>query len=153
MENREYKHGNVTCCYFAYTPDEVRSWWTRSDCWYHEEAKARGQDCVVTPPLNEQDAVILSALFVRCIYAEPSRCHYDGETLSLYCGSSDVEFHAEKLVEGFLRAPLNHQEGPLFASSPLEVTNPEPTADNKIPQSNQGEELSKEDDPLYAYPS
>ncbi len=69
-----------------YTRGEIKEAWNR-DGQGHSQAIKRGGDCVVVP-CDEEEAIILSALFVRSVFAIPTCSHYDGKTLSLYCGDA-----------------------------------------------------------------
>ena len=79
-------HGGKT--YFTrYTRDEIVAAWNDENGQGNKYARDRGLFCFVKE-CGEKDAVILSALFVRKVFAEPASSHYDGRTLSLYCGGA-----------------------------------------------------------------
>lgn len=67
----------------------------------HHEAIERGVDCVIVP-CDQETAVLLSRLFIREL-AMPTCCHYDGHTLSMYCGAAgrDKE-HVKAIVSGIV---------------------------------------------------
>lgn len=101
-----------------YLPEEIRAAWQDKKGQGHRQAVQRGRDCVVVK-INDENAVVLAALFIRCVFAIPTCTHYNGKTLSLYCGDSGSGVkaclaHARGLVQGYFRSPL---EGPdLFSS-------------------------------------
>ncbi len=69
-----------------YTKKEIKEAWNK-DGQGHFQAIERGDACIVVP-CDEGEAIILSALFVRNVFAIPTCTHYDGKTLSLYCGDA-----------------------------------------------------------------
>ena len=74
--------GNTT--WVEYSDAELEAAWAaRSHL--NAASRFRGASCVVRE-CSKAEAIHLSRLFVREVYAEPERCHYDGHTLSMYCG-------------------------------------------------------------------
>lgn len=71
-----------------YTREELKTQgWNNFHGQGNHQARMRGSSCVIVPITNEETALILTALFVRK-FAIPSCTHWDGQTLSLYCGGS-----------------------------------------------------------------
>lgn len=72
----------------------------------HKEALERGKYCVIVK-CNKYDASVLSQIFVNAYFAIPTCTHYNGNTLSLYCGDAGssrgiLKIRVEKLVLGYL---------------------------------------------------
>lgn len=87
MESCEIKTlGGYGLHWTRYTKGEIKEAWNK-DGQGHSNAMKRGDACVVVP-CDEEEAIILSALFVRRVFALPTCTHYDGNTLSLYCGDA-----------------------------------------------------------------
>ena len=76
----------INTLWTEYTDEELRAAWETNDQG-HRQAVERGPTCVVVI-CDVFDAVSISRLFVRNIFAVPTCCHYDGTTLSLYCGDA-----------------------------------------------------------------
>lgn len=85
-ETHEGLRDGIETIWTEYTNEELRAAWNEGDQG-HAEAVERGRWCVVIE-CDEYDAVSLSRLFVRNVFAIPTCCHYDGRTLSLYCGDA-----------------------------------------------------------------
>ena len=79
------KNGRETY-WFEYSDDELKHAWSE-DGQGHANAIARGETCHVVK-CSENEAVALSRLFVSNVFAIPTCCHYDGITLSMYCGDA-----------------------------------------------------------------
>jgi len=96
-----------TVFWAEYSDDELKTAWS-TDGQGHEEAVARGPKCHVVK-CTEDEAIELSRLFVREVFACPSCCHYDGKTLSLSCGDNGERFwqralqKTQKLTIKYLR--------------------------------------------------
>jgi len=88
MENFTYAmNGGGTCHIHIHSKAELKAAWYATDKQGNREAEARGRDCVVVICPNEDKALELSALFHR-FFAIESCCHWDGQTLSMYCGDA-----------------------------------------------------------------
>lgn len=105
-----------------YTREEIAAAW-ESEGQGHETAIERGGWCVIVPCQEREVALQLSAAFVRCVFAIPTCCHWNGTTLSLYCGDAGhgapgAKANCEKLVETFMECDgwWAHESGPLFAN-------------------------------------
>lgn len=97
--------------YRAYHAGEIVAAWQEKGQG-HEDAVARGHNCVLIP-CSWTDAIILSAIFVRGIFAILTCCHYNGQTLSLYCGEAgrDASWtcdRARMLADAFYTARTNN---------------------------------------------
>lgn len=80
------KKGNTTHFLSIYEPDEMPIYWEDRGQG-HKEAVCRGSMCVVKK-CDLQSAKKISAEFVNDLFSIPTCTHYDGETLSLYCGDA-----------------------------------------------------------------
>lgn len=88
----EAVRNGIRTIWVEYTDEELRAAWSE-DGQGHRQAVGRGDRCVVVQ-CDEFDAISISRLFVRHLFACPTCCHYDGATLSLYCGDaggSDIQ--------------------------------------------------------------
>lgn len=102
----EYIYGiryGLRASWCEYTDEELRAAWDNESGQGHRQAVERGEWCVVVP-CDEFDAISYSRLFVRHVFAIPTCCHYDSETLSLYCGDAGsgraaARARAQRLVE------------------------------------------------------
>jgi hypothetical protein len=73
--------------YTRYTPHEVVAKWTDVAAQGNRGARERDPRlCVVIRCRDRDLAVTLSALFYRRVFGVLSCTHWDGETLSFYCG-------------------------------------------------------------------
>lgn len=111
-----------TCTFSVYTQQEIEAGWHDTDGQGNHQAREKGTSCVCVE-CGHDDALELSALFVRQVFAIPSCCHYDGVTLSLYCGDAGQHWvscrnSAQSLVDMFAYFRWGkHFEGvPLFDS-------------------------------------
>lgn len=68
------------------TDREIQAAWDDNRGQGNKEARERGNLCVVWK-CDRAQAVALSRLF-HWHFAVPESCHYDGETLSAYCGGA-----------------------------------------------------------------
>lgn len=71
------------------TDDDIRSGWANENGQGNREARARSPWCAVVD-CDEKDALKLSRAFYETVLALPSCAHYDGTTLSLYCGDAGI---------------------------------------------------------------
>lgn len=78
--------GNVTVTGDIYSDGEIERAWHENGQG-HEEAVSRGEWCAVVA-CNKQKAIELSSWFVNSRFALETGCHYDGLTLSIYCGAA-----------------------------------------------------------------
>lgn len=78
--------GGGTKTYTVYADDEIRQAWEDQRGQGNAAARSRSHYCVVRA-CSEEQALAISHAFMRC-FASPSCCHYDGETVSLYCGDA-----------------------------------------------------------------
>lgn len=74
--------------WWKYSDDELTEAWS-DDGQGHKQAVERGDMCVVFKCTPAQ-ALLATRAFVEKVFAVPTCCHYDGETLSLYCGDAGV---------------------------------------------------------------
>lgn len=74
--------------WFRRSDDELIAAWSE-DGQGHRQAVERGHMCVVFKCTREQ-ALLATRAFVEKVFAVPTCCHYDGETLSMYCGDAGV---------------------------------------------------------------
>lgn len=74
--------------WYKYSDDELTAAWSE-DGQGHKRAVERGDMCVVFECTPVQ-ALLATRAFVEKVFAVPTCCHYDGETLSLYCGDAGV---------------------------------------------------------------
>jgi hypothetical protein len=79
------RKANVETHYTQYTREEIVAFWN-TEGQGHKQALNRSSMCVVAPATKEA-AIDISALFIRDIFASPTCTHYDGKTISLYCGN------------------------------------------------------------------
>jgi len=71
---------------FIYDDEEIRQGWDGGQG--NQQARERGKFCVIVPLPDSEFAVGLTHLFVMLVFAIPSCTHWDGETLSMYCGDA-----------------------------------------------------------------
>jgi len=126
--NYRLEYGKTT--YNKWTTDEFRDAWHRNPLGQgQKEAKERKHHCVIVHTGKESDALVLSALFVRLIFAMPSCTHWDGSTLSLHYGqvghytTESSRVTAEKMVEAWHWGLIPDVYGSLFADNeePVEL--------------------------------
>lgn len=67
---------------------ETEAGWHDTNGQGNHQAVARGEFCVLHPCEDKETALILSALFVRNVFAIDSCVHWDGRTISMYCGDA-----------------------------------------------------------------
>jgi hypothetical protein len=60
------------------------AWKSKTDI--NKHARRRKYGCVVFPVPNEETALKLSSLFTWWILDSPDAVHYDGKTISFFCG-------------------------------------------------------------------
>ena len=106
--------------YVAYSRDDIRAAWGNDSLESNKIARGRGGMCVITPDCSEDNALEISALFVRNVYACPECTHYDGRNVSLYCGQAGsgagrAMGAARSLVAGFFAIKPQPAYGPLWA--------------------------------------
>ncbi len=72
-----------------YTDTDIVAAWSDEEGQGHRQAVERGRGCIVVK-CDQWDAISLSRLFIRNVFAIATCCHYDweSETLSLYCGDA-----------------------------------------------------------------
>jgi hypothetical protein len=70
-----------------HSDDSLRDAWNALDQQGNVEARARGRYCVVADVATEADALAMTRLAVEW-FAIPSCAHYDGKSLSFYCGAA-----------------------------------------------------------------
>lgn len=80
------REGNTS--WYKYSDDELIAAWDTYDQG-HKQAVERSEMCVVFDCTKEQ-ALLATRAFVEKVFAVPTCCHYDGETLSMYCGDAGV---------------------------------------------------------------
>ncbi len=100
----------------VYTRAEIKRAWS-TDGWGHKNAIS-GRDCYCTK-VTEEEAVDLSALFVRFIYSIPTCTYYDGNILSLWYetvpGPKDlVKARVMNLVDDYRTGTILLGSIPLF---------------------------------------
>lgn len=74
--------------WFEYTDTALLREMGDSSLQGNRQAEARESMCVIAAVRSPQEAVELCRVFVRDVFAIPSCCHYDGTTLSMYCGDA-----------------------------------------------------------------
>ncbi len=79
-----------------YTDKDIKEAWEKPQQGHHQ-AVDRGKDCIVVT-CDEETAILFTRIFIR-EFAIPTCCHYDGQTLSMYCGAlgEDKELLKQKL--------------------------------------------------------
>lgn len=121
MEEFTEKDGMV-CYWHKHSDEETIAAWSEVDGQGNHHARYRGWMCVVVP-CNRSDAVLLSKKF-HYRFAIESCCHYDGETLSMYCG--DAGSGAQRLMDdirqmaircGFKPKPYDSEYRKVFRDS------------------------------------
>lgn len=105
-KSRITKKGGVTTHWLEYSKKEIQKLW-KKDGQGHSQAMKRDDFCVWTY-CNEEDATNLSLWFVHNAFAIPTCTHYNGETLSLYCGDAgggfyDLKRRVELHVNSYLK--------------------------------------------------
>lgn len=70
-----------------YTDQQLKQSWRDKGGQGNHDARKRGRLCVVFP-CTEDEALALTRVFVERGFAVPTCAHYDGQTLSLYCGGA-----------------------------------------------------------------
>jgi hypothetical protein len=85
-------------------------WAWEQDGQGNRDARQRGRWCYVIACDLDQ-AIALSRLFVRNVFAVRTCCHYDGKTLSMYCGDAGGNAHlalakAKDVCGRFLRGEI-----------------------------------------------
>jgi len=102
-EQRMTKSNGYITHWIEYNEEEIQMFWDTKGQGHHE-AVHRGGWCVVIPcDLNQ--AIKYSLWFVHKAFAIPTCTHYNGETLSLYCGdagsgASNLKSRVEAFIEG-----------------------------------------------------
>jgi hypothetical protein len=109
-----------------YTKEELRKAWNsggQGNQHARDSLRSPHEFTVIVPCVSESDALILTALFVRKVFAIPSCCSYEPETkrLALYCGDSgrgwmETKRAAISMVQNWILTRYVDQCGPLFAS-------------------------------------
>lgn len=79
-----------------YDDAEIMVAWGNASGQGHQQAVERGRWCIVVE-CDVYDAISLSRLWIRNLFALPTCCNHDGKTLSLYCG--DAGSDAPNLLE------------------------------------------------------
>lgn len=88
--------GGAKIIWISYTDAELKAAW-QEEGQGHQKAVERGEYCHIIP-CSEDEALRLSRKFVEQVFAIPTCCHYDGSTLSLYCG--DAGKGSKNMLEG-----------------------------------------------------
>ena len=114
--------------FIRYTQEELREAWTGNGQGNDQARNPKhNRYCCTVNCQDEEEALELSALFVRNVFAAPSCVHWNGETVSFYCGdagSCDVVgclASCEHMVRCFSLDRLAYisvvekESGPLFA--------------------------------------
>lgn len=84
-----YKHPEKWTTVFGQrTKAETEAGWNDLGGQGNQQARERGKYCVIHPCTDKETALILSALFVRNVFAIDSCVHWDGNTVSMYCGDA-----------------------------------------------------------------
>lgn len=81
----QVRHLGMSVTTPIYTDAEIKKAWV-SYGQGSRQAEARGTHCVVVP-CDEEAAVALTREFLDH-FNIPTCCHYDGNTLSMYCGDA-----------------------------------------------------------------
>lgn len=87
---------------FIYSDVQIKEAWNKKGQG-HNEAVGRGSMCVVKK-CSEEEALAMSRVFIDR-FAIPTCCNYNGETLSMYCGSAgggynDLKQYCEQMRIG-----------------------------------------------------
>lgn len=85
---RQSEGYSYTLSFIMRTREETEAGWYDEYGQGNHEARLRGWACVVRACTEKEDALRLSALFCRNVFAIPSCTHWDGSTLSMYCGDA-----------------------------------------------------------------
>lgn len=116
---------NGCITYFArYTRQETMEAWDNLKGQGNREARERGKICFLAPCETRDEALVLSALMVREVFAIPTCAHWDGQTFSFYCGGAGSDWqrtldHAALVYEKYLNHGthwVERESGPLFAN-------------------------------------
>ena len=86
MKNVVFNFDNGTCHAHGHTKEELESAWHNISGQGNLDARGRGWACIIIP-CDKETALVLSAIFHRH-FAIETCCHWDGETLSMYCGDA-----------------------------------------------------------------
>lgn len=73
--------------WYEYTDIELVNAWYDVRGQGNIYARNRGPACIIHT-CTQDEAIELSRMFVRTVFAIPTCCHYDGNTVSLYCGDA-----------------------------------------------------------------
>ncbi len=83
---RDETKGNVRTIWNEYSPNEIERYWYKEGQGRRQSIE-RDDSCVIVPCSN-QEAREWSCYFINNIFAIPTCTHYDGYTISLYCGDA-----------------------------------------------------------------
>jgi hypothetical protein len=105
----------------VYSRAEIEAAWTLTGDG-HEEAKAMKRSCVLVRGVDKEQALRISAMFVRCVCALPTCAYYDEatKTVSLYCGrmAHQMLSHTLARTENLVHMLLGGEDLP-FKGAPL----------------------------------
>ena len=91
--------------WWEYSPKEIKQAWNENGQ-EHTAAIERGSWCVVTP-CTEEEAINICSWFVHDAFACPTCTHYDGKTVSLYCGDAGSNAPIlKKITEVYIKGYL-----------------------------------------------
>ena len=109
--NRTTNKNGWAVTWNEYTLEEIKTSWEKLTS-KHDGAYYRKENCVITL-CGELDALILSRWFIHKVNACLYCTHYDGITLSLYCGEAGsahaIELmmtRTESYIEGYYNTNL-----------------------------------------------
>ena len=105
MIPRVTKKNNITSHWTEYTDKEIQDIWEK-DGQGRNQSKSRGPFCVVTT-CSKNDAVAICQYFIRNLFAIPTCTHYNGDTVSLFCGDAGSECRTlmaatKSFIDGYL---------------------------------------------------
>lgn len=103
--------------WYRYSKAEIRAGWAKSFPFVRDKNAPNS----VVVPCTEEQALELTALFLRAIYPIPHYTYYDGTFLYLHCGQVGREsiVMTRSLVENYLLGKLDKnfdRKGPLFCT-------------------------------------
>ncbi len=103
----EYKNGSFLIArdmndpstyHTAYSRKAIRQAWKSKKGKFQAHARARENFCIVVP-IEEEKALVVVAAFAHWYRdCSPSQTHYDGETLSIYCGHKMLKKQIETML-------------------------------------------------------